>query len=285
MNGPHDPEQHDLDDLASALVDGLLDPDEAARLGADPDIATRAENIRSFRRVLRDVPPPPAGVQDIAVSAALGARDDAADDARPQIVMSEDDSRPIARPLAARKMRTWLAAAAGLAVIALTAALLSRLSDSDDDLAATTEDAREAEADDAPAGVDDAVRDDARAGAPEAGVRPAFPESSLPYLGEVDDATDLTSLVITRWRAGEDTLSEESHDAADAGPSQACNALSVSGDPDRGMSIYVAEARLAGERVMVHLYSPDGDNGNGDRMQLVATNRACDDLVDRAVVP
>jgi hypothetical protein len=70
MHPPPDP-----DDLASDLVDGLLPPDEAARLRADPAIAARGEAIESVRAAVRVPPPSPPGAMDSAIGAALAALD------------------------------------------------------------------------------------------------------------------------------------------------------------------------------------------------------------------
>jgi hypothetical protein len=66
----------DPDDLASALLDGLLDEDEAAAARRDPAVASRMAELAAAREAMAT---PPAGPDPVAreraVAAALGAYD------------------------------------------------------------------------------------------------------------------------------------------------------------------------------------------------------------------
>lgn len=65
----------DVDELASALIDGLLDSDEAAAARHDPAVARRAAQMLAARDAVRDVPAPDPGRRDDAIAAALAAAD------------------------------------------------------------------------------------------------------------------------------------------------------------------------------------------------------------------
>ena len=81
MTAPHRP---DPDDLASALLDGLLDADEAEAARRDPAVVARVAALAAARDALATPPPPPdAAGRERAISAAMSAFDaetSAADD-------------------------------------------------------------------------------------------------------------------------------------------------------------------------------------------------------------
>ena len=68
------------DDLASALLDGLLSDEQAAEARRRPDVMARAAAMEAARTALRDAPSPApsAAARDRAVAAALAAFDEAA---------------------------------------------------------------------------------------------------------------------------------------------------------------------------------------------------------------
>lgn len=286
MANPRDPGPRDVDELASALVDGSLDADEAARAAADPEVATRAEAIRRLRATLRDVPAAPPTAEDAAVAAAVEAFDEAAvgKDVAPVATSGGE-----ARWLSPRNPRPWLVAAAVLAIV-VAAGVFTRRDSSDDDVAATARDAAEEPASQAESTVPsdedggatlDASEDNARGEVAPGDVGGTSAErlvADVQDLGDVDGVDELTARVMAGWR--DDGAAESSQEAFE--PTRACRALSGRGDPERGTSRYVAEARLEGERVIVHLYSNDGAE---DELRLVATNEACEDLVDETVRP
>jgi hypothetical protein len=290
MATPRDPRSRDLDELASALVDGSLDADEAARAAADPEVGTRADEIRRLQASLRDVPAAPPTAEDAAVAAAVDAFDEGA---------VRKDVAPIAsagggaRWLSPRNPRPWLVAAAVLAIVVVAAGLFTRRDSSDDNVAATGRDAAEEPASEAaesiaPSDQDDAAALDAAEDSARDEVAPPTsssqgtsaenPLADVEDLGDVDGVDELTTRVIAGWR-DDRAAAESSQEAFE--PTRGCPALSVRGDRERGTSIYVAKARLEGQHVTVHLYRNEGVEG----LRLVATNDACEDLVDEAVSP
>ena len=66
---------HDVDELASALLDGLLDPEAAEAARRDPAVAARAAEMQAAREAFRRVPPPDPDRRERAIAAALGALD------------------------------------------------------------------------------------------------------------------------------------------------------------------------------------------------------------------
>ncbi|MET0902255.1 MAG: hypothetical protein ABWZ52_03355, partial [Acidimicrobiales bacterium] len=67
---------HELDDLASAHLDGATTAEEAARVAADPVLRARVEELRAVRDALAQVPPVDAAVRDQAIATALSALDE-----------------------------------------------------------------------------------------------------------------------------------------------------------------------------------------------------------------
>jgi hypothetical protein len=63
----------DVDEIASALIDGALGPDEADAARRDPAVAARAAEMQSAREAVRRVPPPDPIRRDDAIAAALTA--------------------------------------------------------------------------------------------------------------------------------------------------------------------------------------------------------------------
>src|SRR6185503_8253028 len=64
------------DELASALVDGLGDDQERARLASDPALAARVEQLRAVRQAVAAstaAAPPSAEARERAIAAAVAA--------------------------------------------------------------------------------------------------------------------------------------------------------------------------------------------------------------------
>jgi hypothetical protein len=137
--------EHDLDALASDLLDGLLPADEAADALRDPAVARRVEEMRSAQALLRSVPAPDPHRREAAIAAALEAADRAdahpspaaAPGPRPAVpaevrYLAAHRARP--RPEPRRNASTWLAAAAViLVVLAFGGLIVSTQVGSDDD--------------------------------------------------------------------------------------------------------------------------------------------------------
>jgi hypothetical protein len=66
----------DVDEIASALIDGALGPDEAEAARRDPAVAARAAEMQAARQAVRRVPPPDPARRDDAIAAALAAADE-----------------------------------------------------------------------------------------------------------------------------------------------------------------------------------------------------------------
>jgi len=190
MTAPHRP---DPDDLASALLDGLLDADEAEAARRDPAVVARVAALAAARDALATPPPPPdAAGRERAIAGALAAfdaetsatDDDAiAADARPSAPPRPfDHATPLARPAPGgaagrgrgrRTARTerwvrWLGAAAAVVLVVAGVSLLARGDGSDDaDTAATSEEVSSgeggagSEAEGSADADDDAARDEA----------------------------------------------------------------------------------------------------------------------------
>jgi hypothetical protein len=129
---------HDLDELATAHLDGATSPEEAARLAGDPElragVEARAEELAAVRRALAEVSPVDPVRRDTAIAAALAAYDEETmASAGPTVV-------PLAprRGLSARAVRV-VGAAAVILLIALLVPLLASLGDDDDETATFSE--------------------------------------------------------------------------------------------------------------------------------------------------
>jgi hypothetical protein len=70
MTDPHRP---DLDELASAHLDGTTSPEDAARLAADPVLRARVERLREIQAAIRAEPPVDEARRESAIAAALAA--------------------------------------------------------------------------------------------------------------------------------------------------------------------------------------------------------------------
>ncbi len=130
---PDDPGQGtpaSRDDLASALLDGLLTGDEAAAARRRPDVVARAAEMDAARSAVRAVPSPDPAARDRAVAAALAAFDDEATPAGAgappastgspsgaQDAAADLDARRRAHRARGRGAPRWLGAAAAVAAV------------------------------------------------------------------------------------------------------------------------------------------------------------------------
>lgn len=157
---------HDLDDIASAHLDGATSAEEAARVAADPALQARVEELRAVRDALAEVPPVAPEAREAAVAAALAAFDEGDAPEQPAAPVTPLAPRRGLSPAAARA----LSVAAVVLLIALLVPLLASI-DSDDETASfdSTGDAIEGGAESASDGGEDAARDAAPStvGAPQ----------------------------------------------------------------------------------------------------------------------
>jgi hypothetical protein len=185
MHPPPDP-----DELASDLVDGLLDDEVAARLRSDPAIAARVEAIEAARAALRVPPPSAPGAVERALAATFAALDRGAGD--PGVAPDERPPPPVTHlrtvgapsggaptagglraPVPAHRARRgssgmpWLAAAAAIVLLGLVTIGILSSSGSDEDQASDTAASAEID-DDASSGAAE-TGDDAGAGEGDGG--------------------------------------------------------------------------------------------------------------------
>jgi hypothetical protein len=286
-SAPRDPDQ-----LASDLVDGLLPPGDAARLGADPQVAAHVARIEAVRSALRGSPPPPppAGAIDRMVAAAVHAGPGSGAGSGPRHLQAVPPTPRHGAPPAppGRSARPWLAAAAAVAVGLAMAGLLSQGGGSDSDssdMATSAGDAEESaehsddEAAEAGGSGSDLGSGDASPEAPaestdETGAGPRDGEAAVDaplsaYVGSADSPEELADLVRAQRAVTPDSPPVVGQTDADA-----CPGLRPEGDVSRGVAAYSADAEYQGTPVVVHVYESDGGE------QLVATDGSCTDLVD-----
>jgi hypothetical protein len=134
--------RRDTDELASALLDGMLDDASAAAARQRADVMARLAEIASARAALRDAPTPAPVpvVRERAIAAALDAFDDEA--ATPPAPARRPDgdvaSRRSRRPAPRRVAPRWLGAAAAAALLVAAAAGLAAVGTGDNDDAETS---------------------------------------------------------------------------------------------------------------------------------------------------
>lgn len=291
------------DEVASALLDGLLPPEEAEAARRRPDVATSVARMEAARRALRNVPPPPVGSLDRALAAALDAFDGeapapgatAVGHPPPDAVTAGQPAPGPGAPaapapptdLAARRrhrsgrLPRWLGAAAAVALLAIGAAGLAALDrgDGGDAETATMESADDggqgSAGQDAPG-----ARDEAGAPAPEAS---ADQDSSAgaPFDARVLDAGDLGTFATPEALVDAvSSLPLAEALPAPIDPSTAGQGACPEGPPAplAGPGVAIAlrgQALLAGEPIEVYLVDVAGGR------RVVALDSACAVVVDR----
>lgn len=281
MTNVPSPPPDDPDELASALVDGLLSADAAEQAQRNPAVMRRVEEIMQVRAMLRAAPPATPAARDAALDAALAAFSGTTAATTPT------DRPQHLRPVPAtsrppRRAATWLAAAAGIAVLGLVAVGIAGQT-GDDDAETAESDAAEIQAEepmpDAPASTGEAEGSDSEELDDAAGDSGAAPNASteestaVTDLGSVDEVEELEGAVRDSVDAGAGRTSEEASPDGSVTTSL-CAGLSISGDPERGTATFTATASYQGSEVVVHVYDLDGE------LQLVATDESCSDVVD-----
>jgi hypothetical protein len=285
MTAPRDP-----DDLASALLDGLLTDDEAAVARRDPAVVARLAELAAVREAVRR---PPAGPDPVArergVAAALAAFE-AGDDAAEQ----RGAGAPVGSTVAARTPwrprgtagRRWLTAAAVvLAVVGL--GVLASNWDTGNDNADNAAQGGETTggSDDAGGGSGSATVEEPEGGTAGQGAAPTVAPGGIVDLGEVDSSEALAERARSALASGSPSpLSEASsgEDAADEGAgggalrSQCAGAAGAARIPATGETIVLeARATLDGDSVDVWVLAADGTE------RVVAIDTTCEVVVDR----
>lgn len=268
----------DVDDLASALIDGLLDDEQAAAAQRDPAVASRADEMRAARQALRSVPPVDSEQSEKAITAALRHGPSAPTDG--------------VRSMAGRRT-PWLAAAAVLVVLlAIGGALATWAASSSDETASSGGDSgapeeqleaadEEAAADEgdvaaeedagaeaAPAPGDDDAATDEAARAPTTTGAAADGGTDLGSVGSIDE-------LAARARAALDGSRPDQGGGADGTAGPGCPvppAVERAGGPElRG------QATLDGERLDVWVYD------DGGTLRLLAIDASCAEVANQAL--
>lgn len=161
---------HDLDALASDLLDGLLPAERSADALADPAVARRVAEMRAAQALVRDTPALDPGRREATLAAALAAADPLSPGADApgahdtpgapdELASRRAGARP---PHRRRRVPGWLTAAAVLLLVVALGGLVATVGGSGDDEAGTSSDAAAPatdESDDGASG-DDAVAAD-----------------------------------------------------------------------------------------------------------------------------
>jgi hypothetical protein len=285
MTAPRDP-----DDLASALLDGLLTDDEAAVARRDPAVVARLAELAAVREAVRR---PPAGPDPVArergLAAALAAFE-AGDDAAEQRGAGAPVGSTVAagtpwRPRGTAGRRWLTAAAVVLAVVGLgvLASNWDTGSDNADNAAQGGE--TTGDSDDAGGGSGSATVEEPEGGTAEQGAAPTVAPGGIVDLGEVDSSEALAERARSALASGSPSpLSEASsgEDAADEGAGdgtlrfQCADAAGAARLPATGETIVLeARATLDGDSVDVWVLAADG------KERVVAIDTTCEVVVDR----
>jgi hypothetical protein len=108
------------DELASALVDGLGDDQERARLTSDPALAARVEQLRAVRRAVAAsmaATPPSAEARERAIAAAMAAATPQESSAPERPAHALPAQAPVDLDARRNGRTSWLPAAAAAAVV------------------------------------------------------------------------------------------------------------------------------------------------------------------------
>jgi hypothetical protein len=289
MTDPRDP-----DDLASALLDGLLSDDEAAVARRDPAVAARLAELATVREMVGRPPhaPDPA-VRERTLAAALAAYDSPDEAGQPggtavgprRGARAAPGAAPGRRGIAWRRLgsahRRWLTAAAVVLVVVGVGMLASNWDTGDGDDSATA--ARESSSE------GDESGSAANAGGGTSTSPPAGDGMQLAIvdLGDVDSPEALAerAQVVLAGRSsdaaaapGDEAESEEGQSAADARPAACADdaqaeRLAAGGEP----VVLRGRATLAGQPVDVWVVGAGGDQ------RVVAVDASCAVVVDQSL--
>lgn len=293
----------DHSELASALLDGALPADEAARAAADPEVGALADEFRNLRSEMQDLPPAPDIGRAGAVAAAVEAAH--AEAAAATAASTSPRFSPPPQP-PGRQNRPWLVALAGAAasvvLVLLAVGVVTTLGDKDNDAdvtAAADSDDAEHGNDAAPGAADDSgaaeeaeggsagdgtadsdageIADESLNPEDEMAEEPSAPQGAgVIDLGSFDDVSELA--VAVRDEASSERTTSGTDSAEGSAREGDCPAYSAAGDPRHGDPGFAATAVLDGVNVWVHLYPLSGDEG-----RLIATDSACATVADRAI--
>jgi anti-sigma factor RsiW len=291
--------EHDLDDLASDLLDGQLTAEQAADALRDPAVARRVEEMRAVQALVRQVPPVDPRRREAGLAAALASAlgepaPAATPPSGPALVpgATVPDERAARRGHASgrgrgrRRAEAWLAAAAVL-LVALAAGGLAVAGRGDDeqDTAAST-------AAESPA-ADDASGGAAASSQEAAPSSPAAPSSTAPGDDTASRATADAALSGTPVDLGEAGSLDEL--AARVAATGAEPATGTAADREGAASLEafggcvpdgaeqregrqaenVAVAVLDGAPVTVWVVTDSTSDGDSDGRRMIVADASC----------
>jgi hypothetical protein len=282
---------HDLDALASDLLDGLLPAERSAAALRDPAVAQRVAEMRAARELVREGPTVDPARREAGLAAALGAAGTlspgadsadtpAASGAPDEVGARRDQARPAHRRR--RQVPGWLTAAAVLLLVVAFGGLVATVGGSDRDDTQTSSDAAAPPTDESAGGAvsgddsgpdadaDSAESSDApAAGAPtttaalgaEGNRLTTSPENPPIDLGDVASVDEVAAAVGAEAplaaRSAEEQSNAQAADAAALARFAGCRPTGAEDEPGRTV-IPVAVAALDGRPVTAWLVSEDG---------------------------
>jgi hypothetical protein len=292
MTAPRDP-----DELASALLDGLLTDDEATAAKRDPAVVARLAELAAVREaVRRPLPEPDPVARERGLAAALAAFEagDGGGEERETggsagtTVTALGRRRSVVRPAAGHRGtpgrprgtvgRRWLTAAAIVVAVVGLGVLASNLdtgSDDGDTAASSSDDAERS---------GNATEERPEGGVAEESAAPSVAPGGIVDLGDVDSPEALAERVrsaradgslspLGQASGGEDAADEGSGGVPLAG--QCADAAAAGRFPAAGETIVVeARATVDGDRVEVWVLAADG------KERVVAVDATCAIVID-----
>lgn len=266
---------HDLDELASAHLDGQTSPEEAARVEGDPVLLARVGELQAVRTAVAIADGPiDEDRRDAAILAALAVASDEA---------HADDVALLAAARARRQRRVWqirLVGAAAAIAVALTAVLPNLVGNDDGgtEILASPNDADSERQGPATTLFGGGTAGDRGASAPAADDAPLAMEMSVPLLttanaSDLGAADDLPALAV-RARSSLDGSAQLAAATPPADPEPADACLATLQAQASNLVLLVALATLDGRPVVaVVVAEPDGG-----RHLVVAAVEGCEPL-------
>jgi len=294
---PQDPGDP-VDELLSAVLDGMASADEEARVAADPQLRARLGTLRALRQSLADVPALPDEVGRTTLAAALVAAANGEAEDR-EVLEVEDGASAPAAPAPARTGAVPIGVATGrrrerrdrrpgalvgvaAAVVLVLAGLVAGLAalggDDDNDAAsgalgqASASTAAGGATTAAAGGSEDAIAlregDVGAATAPsDAGAADPSTRAALPHLGDVQGRAQLSPLP-DAWRDAR---------ALDV-PATACSQEALAGHPPGTTAVDLGTLTLAGTPAVAVAVVPVG--ADAPSTALVLAEQGCEVLAE-----
>lgn len=234
-----------MDDIASAHLDGLTTPAEAARVRSDPELAARVERLRQVREAVGapDLQPIDGARRDAAIAAAVRAFE------APAPVTSLQRT---GRRATSRRTLAAVGVAAAIALVALVVPFLDRL-DSDS--------ADQSRSEEAATALNAAPDDDAAGGGSSDAATASAPAGGAD-LGAFSELAALQAAVRAAMEQPTAELGDATSSTISSGTTASQGAGACPEVDARLPRAYSAEATLAGQRVLavVHTAGPPGSS-------------------------